>query len=407
MRTALAAILFALCLAPAASAQIGGVQLPQVPGPVGGAVNGVTERLPDARETVDTTLATPRELVERRRELTRDLIRENRLELEADTNGFAIARSQILALDMNAEAQARAVSLGFEIVRQDSLGAELGAMVTLRAPGNMSTVRALQQLRELDPDGAYDFDHIHWESGSVGQVIGAGQPSASAAGPRIGLIDSGVEGATTQRAFASPTPAPAPHGTQVARLLAATAPGARIYAADVYGGSPTGGGSSAVARALGWLAAENVPVINISLVGPRNAIVEATIARLTSRGFVIVAAVGNDGPAAVPLFPASYPGVIGVTCVDARDRVLIEAGRGEHVDFAALGIVSPRVRGTSFAAPIVSGLIATQLASPSTANADRAVAALRARARDLGARGRDNIFGDGLVSAEPGNIAAR
>ena len=81
----------------------------------------------------------------------------------------------------------------------------------------------------------------------------------------------------------------------------------------------------------------------------------------------MVAAVGNDGPAAPPQYPASYPGVIAVTGVDAKDRALREAGRAAHLDFAApgadLAAALPgkgytSVRGTSFAAPLVSARLA-------------------------------------------------
>ena len=81
----------------------------------------------------------------------------------------------------------------------------------------------------------------------------------------------------------------------------------------------------------------------------------------------MVAAVGNDGPAAPPQFPASYPGVIAVTGVDAGDRALREAGRALHLDYAAPGadLVAAlpgkgyvAVRGTSFAAPLVTARIA-------------------------------------------------
>lgn len=53
-------------------------------------------------------------------------------------------------------------------------------------------------------------------------------------------------------------------------------------------------------------------------------------------------------------------GVVGVTGVDGRDRVLIEAGRGAQVDFAALG-VHGRARGTSYAAPIVAARLASAI----------------------------------------------
>ena len=74
--------------------------------------------------------------------------------------------------------------------------------------------------------------------------------------------------------------------------------------------------------------------------------------------------------------PASYDGVIGVTAVDAKHHVLIEACRGKQVDFAAPGADMQRggrgrrpdiyvpVRGTSFAAPLVAGLLAADLKAP-------------------------------------------
>jgi subtilisin family serine protease len=144
-------------------------------------------------------------------------------------------------------------------------------------------------------------------------------------------------------------------------------------------------------------------------VGPRNRVIEALVAQLAARGFIIVAAVGNDGPAARPLYPAAYPGVIGVTAVDARGRVLVEAGRGPQVDFAALGVVGSgrnMLRGTSYAAPIVAGALAQRLREPDAQFANVVLDAVRASARDLGARGRDNIYGDGLIEVR-GEVAAR
>ncbi len=51
-----------------------------------------------------------------------------------------------------------------------------------------------------------------------------------------------------------------------------------IYAADVYGRDPAGGGALAIARALNWLAAKKMRVISISLVGPRNPLLERAFA---------------------------------------------------------------------------------------------------------------------------------
>jgi hypothetical protein len=394
MKRVFALALMVLALgAGAAWAQLG-VSVPQLPDV------GVTLPSPDIGETLDNT-----PLRDLRQLRIQQLLRENRRELEADPRGQPIVRSQILALSMNAEALARAQAMGFTIVDRDALAAG-DTLVTLRAPNGMSTRRALGRLREADPEGVYDFDHLHLESGASDQTApAAAQPSAARGPPtRVGLIDSGVDlegplraAIVMQRAFAGEQPVPAAHGAHVAQRLLAAAPGAQIYAADIYAGAPTGGAASALTRALSWMAAENVPVVNVSLVGPRNRIVETVVESLVRRGHVIVAAVGNDGPAAAPLFPAAYPGVIGVTGVDGRGRVLIEAGRGSHVDFAASGMVSSRVRGTSYAAPIVSGLLANHISAD--ARLDNALEHLRTRARDLGARGRDDVYGHGLLEA--------
>jgi subtilisin family serine protease len=190
--------------------------------------------------------------------------------------------------------------------------------------------------------------------------------------------------------------------------------------ADVYGSGPTGGSAAILARALSWLAESRTAVINISLVGPPNRVLEAAVKGLTARGHLLVAAVGNDGPAARPLYPAAYPDVVAVTAVDGRGRVLLEAGRGEHVDFAAPGAdmaaahpaggFAP-VRGTSFAAPLVAGELARRLQAPDPAAAGAALNGLTRAASDAGARGRDRIYGAGLVAADrrtaPAAVAAR
>jgi len=151
---------------------------------------------------------------------------------------------------------------------------------------------------------------------------------------------------------------------------------------------------------------ERVPVINVSLVGPTNALLERVVEMAIERGHLIVAAVGNDGPAAPPLFPASYPGVVAVTGVSRSHKVLPEAGRGPFVTFAAPGadivaaLLPDRfgpVRGTSFAAPIVAGLLSLQLERPDPQLARQAVEKLAASAMVLGAPGLDPVYGYGCV----------
>jgi subtilisin family serine protease len=163
-----------------------------------------------------------------------------------------------------------------------------------------------------------------------------------------------------------------------------------------------------VVSGLAELAAAQARIINLSIVGPDNTVLAAVVRAVQARHVLLVAAAGNDGPNAPPLYPAAYPGVIAVTGVDARERVLAEAGSGEHISFAAPGAdmlaAAPEgrfatVRGTSFAAPLVAGMLATGLAGRADADREQLLQRLAATAEDRGAKGRDRRYGLGLVGA--------
>ncbi len=301
-----------------------------------------------------------------------------------------------------------------------TLTADLGLeAVVLGVPAGKSAVAAVRELRTLDPAGQFDFNHLYVESGALGRAAVSAAVAIEASSLRVGLVDGSVAASRpalanarlVQQAFAPGGARATPHATAVASLIVGSrgaAPGATLEVADVYGPTPTGGSADAIARGLAWLAREKVPVISISLVGPPNLLLGAAVQALIARGHLVVAAVGNDGPAAAPLYPAAYPGVVAVTGVDARRRVLPEAGRGTHVDFAAPGAdvtaAGPAggfvtVRGTSFAAPVVAARLAALLRTPNPAGAKAAIEALGRQAVDLGAPGPDPIYGRGFVDA--------
>jgi subtilisin family serine protease len=103
--------------------------------------------------------------------------------------------------------------------------------------------------------------------------------------------------------------------------------------------------------------------------------------------------------------------VFAVTGVDARNRALPEAGRALHLDFAAPGDAvlaatgldtTDRLRGTSFAAPLVAGRLALRYPAPAIERIGPAVSALVFEARDLGKKGRDKIYGHGLICGDCG-----
>lgn len=437
MRLQLAAtILLGLAFAEPAVAQLRlpqlPLQLPTIPSTPDLATTtaGATRRVESALD--------PHNLLELRRLTIRDLLRKHRDVVEADPAGDPIVRSEVVVLSPSPAALDAARTAEFTVARERMLDGIDERIVVLRAPPGLPTEAALQRLRALDPQGLYDFNHLYFGTGAVGAAAAGSERPAThlavteartqGARPRIGLIDGGLDlrhpalrGAEIRTFGCAQGPVSSVHGTAVASLLvgraqgfAGAAPAAALYAADVYCDRPTGGAAALLIEALAWMAREQVPVVNISLVGPDNHTLERVVRALIARGHLIVAAVGNDGPAAPPLYPAAYSGVIGVTAVDAQRRVLPEAGRGPQVAFAAPGADMAvaanggggfsRARGTSFAAPLVAGLLAVT-SSRSAGNlepsaARQAIDVLIGSAVDLGPPGRDSTYGFGLVGEQ-------
>jgi len=426
-------------LAPAAGAQ---VRLPSIP-LLSRPLSAVNQSVDDVESRSLAALSEVRNLqIER-------LVRANPNTLAVDDHGNPVVRGEVVALSPSEAALLRAAALHFVVLREQVIEAMSIRVVVLKTPDTLSTKKALRQLRAADPDGAYDFNHIYTgsavlDAGSAALDPAAGRAadaSAAAATPtsassadaapqeassarvRVGLLDTGVyaehavfKGSLLHSWGCGNQHIAEAHGTEVASLIVGQAdrfrgvrPQAELFAADVYCGKPTGGAVDALVAAFDWMVRQHVPVINVSLVGPANLMLERVVAALTEQGFVIVAAVGNDGPAAPPLYPASYPRVVGVTGVDAHNKVLIEAARGPQVMFASPGADLAAagndggyaaVRGTSFAAPIVAALLAGEMSAPNPAQATAAIDALAKSAVDLGKAGRDLTYGFGLVGAE-------
>jgi subtilisin family serine protease len=317
-------------------------------------------------------------LLELRRLRLQELIRSNRTTVEPDNNGLPVRRGVVAVIDPDPPGLQRALAAGFRVMADDRDPALGMRTVALATPRGLSSKEGLKLLRKLAPELQADFDHLFEPAGAALLPMAGALAAAQglAGGPAIGMIDGGVashpslaRASIEQNGFAG-SPQPTGHGTAVASLLVGNqgpfrgaATGARLFVADVYGGNRAAGSATSIVRALGWLAGHRAQVINISLVGPPNKLVQRAIQIVESRGIQVVAAVGNDGPAAPPQYPASYPGVVAVTAVDASGRALPEAGKPSHLDFAAPGADMAaalpgngyaRVRGTSFAAPLAA-----------------------------------------------------
>ena len=244
----------------------------------------------------------------------------------------------------------------------------------------------------------------------------------------VGIVDTAVDtehpalrGRTiTQRSFRSTgSAAPANHGTAVASIIVGDLgtefpgmlPGATIVAADVFHLGLDGrirATAADVATALDWMAAQQVPVVNVSIAGPDSPLLADVARRLAARGTVLVAAAGNNGPTAPPAFPAGYHDVVAITAIDRHRRPYRLANRGPHLAFAAPGVDVWAAAGgddgdvhtgTSFAAAYATGIIADAVARQGLSGKAEIERLLAASAVDLGAPGRDPVFGAGLLQA--------
>lgn len=327
-------------------------------------------------------------------------------------------------------------ALSIDIRRRYALS-ELGIVLSVFcAPAPGETEQTLAGLVEQFPSLSVALNHRYVPAAEPQYYAGAigwrDELHACGAGRRIGLVDTGID--VGHDAFddarlkarnllsSGEREADREHGTATASVLAGTqgrSPGlvntAELVVANVFRQRSNGGvdtSAELLARAIDWLLEEDVEVINMSLAGPANPVLERAVAAASSSGVMMVAAAGNGDRN--PVFPAAYPGVIAVTAVDARRRIYAQANRGDYIDFAAPGVdlflAAPGNRskyytGTSFAAPFVTAALALMKSRHRDAGSGELLEQLAAGAVDLGEAGRDPDFGWGLVQAPAGCLS--
>ena len=361
---------------------------------------------------------------------------EEQLEARMDASEHRLSKQEWLVMAEEEALQALAEH-GYvfdRVTRLDGLGLQL-AEVSAPASFDISEVR----------DGILDVIGSNFAQVDINHLYTAGSPVVSAddsgyalqavmdfpadtlAMPlRIGMIDTSVN--TQHEAFGgsaiqskhfgphSGADTPTFHGTAIASMLSANstdymgiAPSSRLYAASVFEKDRSRGevaSTASLVKALDWLTWEKVEVINISLAGPPNRLLEEVLARVSQRGIPVLAAAGNAGPASAPLYPAAYDSVAAITAVEADGRVFRLANRGEYLDLAAPGVDIRHANseggyrvssGTSFAVPFASVAVARlRVQQPGR----DALAELYQSALDLGPPGKDSIYGYGLLNLE-------
>jgi subtilisin family serine protease len=206
------------------------------------------------------------------------------------------------------------------------------------------------------------------------------------------------------------------HGTFIAGVVRCAAPLTRIFVEGFAVGGVGGGGilESEMLLQLEEAMTHDPQVINLSAGcrtrrdRPSKAFAAFYKERLKGRDCVMVAAAGNDSWAA-PFWPAAFDWCVGVGSLDRDDRVSSFSNFGvsadvyvvgrNHVnafpdgtftchetpnkgDVRVFGTGMARWSGTSFAAPLVAGLIAREISERGVSAADARTAVLHRAVHD-------------------------
>jgi len=350
--------------------------------------------------------------------------------------GDHFVQGEIVVADVDAAELSVIRGYGFRVLEETRLEALGLTILRLAVPSGWPEDRARKQITAALPGVIVDVNSLYAMQGQATlpppgygqQMIGWRYTGPGCGrGMKIGMLDTAIEqslaefsGAQLMQQSLAQNAAPSPHGTAIAAIfvgqpatsfVSGLVPEAELSVAAVFAADADDRLSAdaiALVGGLDWLAKRKVEIVNMSLSGEPNALVELAIRRLSARGMLFVAAVGNGGASSAPGFPASLPDVIGVTAVDSGGQLYKNAPRGGEVDFAAPGVriwgpssdskAGRYFSGTSFAAPFVTAAIALAM-QDGPRDAQSLVKLLGHAALDMGAAGKDPAFGWGLIAA--------
>jgi subtilisin family serine protease len=351
-------------------------------------------------------------------------------ELAADEN-FVVDETEIVVVTTS-PIEARSLmrsagALGYVVLKTDTLDELQLTMLTLRIPENQRGAAAIRELESLEPGVTAGVNHGYVPQGETTQ-----QPREyakplmkwprSGCSPKvpIGVLDArlvgAVKGSVTSTDFSRGTGnEKSQHGMQVVSLLKSSGmlKNPKIFHADIVSPNTKLGDAASVdtlLRGLNWVIGKKVHLVNISLAGPYNKILDRAMSNAARAGVTIVAPAGNEGPRQSVRYPAAFRTTIAVTAIDAEHRIYRRSARGKQIDISAPGVdlgirIANRtsyVSGTSFAAPMVTASIAADPRSAAGMNIATVRKRLAAGAYDLGVSGHDPVFGHGLIQAPSG-----
>ena len=343
----------------------------------------------------------------------------------------ATVKSKAVAVDL----EQQALEWGYTLKKQEKLAGLDLYLLTFDCPPGVDPKDASVELERLQPKSSVGELHKYSLNSSTFALSSPATPKTFAnemlgwpdsgcdSRVKIGIIDGGLSQKFIQQTSAkvynksfiekTPSDTAVRHGTSIAAILTdpARLKDVMLYSAAVVDQDENGNDYSspaAMLKALNWMLLNDVKVVNISLAGPPNKVLETALDVASRKGLVIVAAVGNQGQDSPPQFPAAYNTVLAATAVDVEGDVYDKAVRGNHVDFSAPGVdiyvniagQNRYITGTSIAAPFITAAIASSSDMTDHKNRDDVVQYFSASATDLGPKGKDRTFGLGLINAQ-------
>ncbi|AXH99749.1 peptidase S8/S53 subtilisin kexin sedolisin [Sporosarcina sp. PTS2304] len=216
------------------------------------------------------------------------------------------------------------------------------------------------------------------------------------------------------------------HGTHVAGIIGAkdnsvgvvgVAPDAELYAVKVLD-SDNSFITSNVIKGIEWSIANDMDILNMSLYTYNyydDYGLHEVLKVAHNKGLLLVGITGNSGTDNRPntvTYPGKYPEVIAVGATDASNWVSEFSSFGAEAEVSAPGeaIYSTLkdgtyeiMSGTSMAAPHVSGMLALMKEKYPNYSSTQLRNALKNNTKDLGVKGWDPYYGQGLIQGDLGH----
>ena len=348
-----------------------------------------------------------------------------------------IDSDELLVLDPPADYLIHVEGLGLEILDVTNLPGMGSKIYHLRILDDRHPLEAREHHKNRFPNVVVDAHH-HYEhhAAKADKSYTASTASNWAAlgkgcskGIRVGVIDGVLDimhtafkgTKVTYRSFhlKGEKLSNSVHGTAVASVITGRGawggvlPGVEVMAANIFhagkDGKPVGSAKSIV-RAVDWMIENKVPIINASIGGGPNALIEAAVKHAASKGIVVIGSGGNQGPFSKKKnYPGAYPTVIAITSVDRFKRTANFASAGDYLEFATPGgdiwAAVPgggkAMSGTSFSAPIFTAYAAAAMKHLGLKTTDELREFFKKNVEDTASPGRDRYTGWGIINLSP------